>query len=140
MANLKQFLAEADAAPDFAKYLRAAEKKVRSDLTGHFKHKPSPKLEVKILSPYKAKMTIEFQSYLDPKSIEYAENDFKDALVKADINGHVHKIELGDASVGFEFVDAILGSLRPGMKVVAEAFFPTLEFEITFKQIVSRRG
>lgn len=127
------------AAPEFAKYLRAAEKKVRNDLASYFRHKPAPKLEVTIVKPYEAKMTIEFQNYLDPKSIDYADDDFKDALKRADVNGHIHKLEVGNAT-GSEFVEALLSGLKPGMNVKSEAFFPTLEYVITFKQIVSRRG
>lgn len=139
MTNLKQFLTEADAAPEFAKYLKSAEKKVRNDLAGYFRHKPAPKLEVVVTSPYEARMTIEFQNVLDPKSIDYADEDFKDALKRADVNGHIHKLEVGNAT-GSEFVEAILSGLKPGMMVKADAFFPTLEWVITFKQIVSRKG
>ena len=33
----------------------------------------------------------------------------------------------------------MISGLKPGMTVKAEAFFPTLEYVITFKQIISKR-
>jgi hypothetical protein len=136
--NLKSFLAESAAAPEFDKYLKKAERNVRSEMGAHFKLKPSPKLEVKVESPYKARITIDFQRVMDPKSIIAADEDFEFALSTADVNGHIHKLEVGNSN-GPEFVEAFLSGLRPGMKLNAEAFFPTLEYVVTFKQVISRK-
>lgn len=135
--NLKQYLNEADAAPDFAKYLKKAEKHVRSELSSLFKEKLSPKLEVKVESAYKARVTLELQRFAHPKDIDAIEEDFKFALEQADVNGHIFKIELGNSN-GPNFVEALVSGLRPGMTVKAEAFFPTFEYEITFKQIMKK--
>lgn len=133
--NLKSFLTESEAAPAFAKYLKKAEKHVRSELASTFRTKP--KFEVKVISPYKATMTLDMQQFMHPQDIDAVAEDFKFALKQADTESHVFKIEDG-ASHGSNFVEAILGGLRPGMTVKAEAFFPTIEYEITFKQIMKK--
>lgn len=130
---------QAAAAPKFAKYLRAAEKRVRSEMASYFRHKPAPKLSVTVQKPYEATVTIDFQNWLRPESIDDADKMFKEALKDADVNGHIHKLEVG-AAHGSEFVEAMLSGIKPGMTIKAEAFFPTLEYVITFKQIMSRRG
>ena len=136
--NLNE-VTEVSAAPEFAKYLKAAERQIKSELNSYFKQKPSPKLEVSVKSPYAATISIDFQNFMHPADIDAADENFKDALKKADVNGHIHKLETGN-SVGSNFVEVVLSGLKPGMTVKAEAFFPYLAFEVTFKQIVSRRG
>jgi hypothetical protein len=130
---------QSTAAPAFAKYLRSAEKRVRSEMASYFRHKPAPKLSVTVDSPYKATVTIDFQNWMRPETIDDVDEMFKDALKRADVNGHIHQLEVG-AAHGSEFVEAMLSGLKPGMSLKAEAFFPTLEYVITFKQIVSKRG
>ena len=124
--------------PSFAKYLKKAEGAVRSELKSYFKHKPSPKLEVTFEKPFEARVTLDFQQWLHPGDIDAVDEDFADALKKADVNGHIHKLEVGNAH-GSHFVEAMISGLKPGMTVKAEAFFPTLEYVITFKQIISKR-
>lgn len=127
------------AAPDFAKYLRAAEKRVRTEMASYFRHKPAPKLTVTVQGTHEATMTIDFQNWMRPETIDDADDMFKDALKGADVNGHIHKLEVGNAH-GSHFVEAMLSGLKPGMNIKSEAFFPTLEYVITFKKIMSRRG
>lgn len=136
--NLKNILTEGEAVPQFAKYLRSAERKIRKEMSSYFRHDPQPKLLIEVISPYVARVTLEFQNWLDPKSIDYADSDLKDALEKSDINGHIHKLEVGNAT-GSEFVEAMISGLKPGMTVKAEAFFPVLEYVITFKQVITKK-
>jgi hypothetical protein len=133
--NLKSFLTESEAAPAFAKYLKKAEKHVRSELASEFRLKP--KFEVKVVSPYKAIMTLDIQHFMHPEDIDATDDDFKFALNQADTEGHIFKLEVGNAT-GSHFVEAMISGLKPGMTVKAEAFFPTLEYEITFKQIMKK--
>lgn len=108
-------------------------------MASYFRHKPAPKLSVTVQKSHEATMTIDFQNWLRSEAIDDADKMFKDALKDADVNGHIHSLEVG-AAHGSEFVEALLSGLKPGMNVKSEAFFPTLEYVITFKQIVSRRG
>jgi hypothetical protein len=76
---------------------------------------------------------------MHPEDINEAYSDITRAIVKADVNGHIQKQE--ETGSGANFVEALLTGLRPGMKpVMVEAFFPTLMFDITWKNIVSSKG
>lgn len=133
--RFKNFLTEEDAAPAFAKYLKKAEKFVRSELAGEFRNKPAPIFSVTVLSAFKAKITLELQHWRHPEDIEAIDEDFKFAIQQADENKHIFKLEVGDAT-GSQFAEALLSGLRPGMTVKAEAFFPTFEYIVTFKQLM----
>jgi hypothetical protein len=74
---------------------------------------------------------------MHPEDIDAVDDDFKFALKQADVDGHIFKLEVGNAT-GSHFVEAMISGLKPGMTVKAEAFFPTLEYEITFKQIMKK--
>lgn len=60
----------------------------------------------------------------------------KHAITSADKEGYISSIEIGEVSVGENFVEAILSGLRPGMPVIAEAFFPTISYEVKWKNIM----
>ena len=92
---------------------------------------------VSVQAPNKATYLIEFNSYMDPQDIVSMHKDLVDAIKASDENGHIHSIE-DTGSSGEGTVEAILGGLRRGMKVLPEAFFPTVEYTVTWKQIVSR--
>ena len=135
--NLQDIITESiTPAPYFKKFLDKAEKKIKSEMKWVFQHN-APNLEIKLESSYKARITLEFQHWLDSKDIDAADEDFKFAIEQADTEDNIHKLEIGDAS-GSEFYEVVLGGLRPGMNVKAEAFFPTLEYVVTFKQLIRK--
>lgn len=92
---------------------------------------------VKVDAPNKATYLIEFNRYMDPKDIVSMHKDLVDAIKASDVNGHIQSIE-DTGSSGEGTVEAILGGLRKGMKVLPEAFFPTVQYTVTW-QIVTRR-
>jgi len=93
-------------------------------------------LSVATTGQNKATYTIEFNHWLREETIGEVCKEIEDAIKKSDVNGHIHKIE--DHSSGEQSVEALLSGLRRGMKLVPEAFFPTIEFVVTW-QIVTRR-
>lgn len=88
------------------------------------------------MSPTSAKIYIEAQHWLPSESIVDAFKEINDAIVASDTQGHLASV-VEDGS-GEHFLEAVLSSLRPGQPVIAEAFFPTFIFEITWKNIVSK--
>jgi len=108
---------------------------VRKTLKPWFENKEQVRVEV--LSEKSAKFLIEFNYWMRPETIVDVHNEFEEAIKKADVNGHIQSIEEGN-STGEHYVEAMLGGLKPGMKVKAEAFFPTMEKIVTW-QIVTRR-
>ena len=97
------------------------------------------KFEMKVLDPLKVQIIIEMQKFMHPESIEDAYSELTRTITKADVNGHIHKLE--ESGSGTQFVEALLTGLRPGMKpIMVEAFFPTIMFDITWKNIVSSKG
>lgn len=122
-------------APLPKKYASRAERFVRSELGSTMS---SAKLTVVPEGTHKAKFVLDFERAVRPEDLKAIDEDFRDSIRQSDKEGHIFKIEDGDASSGYEFGEVLLYSLRPGMKVSAEAFFPTLEYVVTWKQIVSR--
>ena len=95
------------------------------------------KFEMKVLEPLKVQIIIDMQRYMHPGDIESAYSDITRAIAKADVNGHIHKQE--ETGNGPDFVEALLSGLEPGMKpIMVEAFFPTLMFDITWKNILPK--
>ena len=95
------------------------------------------KFEMKALEPLKVQIIVEMQKFMHPEDINDAYSEITRAIVKADVNGHIQKQE--ETGSGANFVEALLTGLRPGMKpIMVEAFFPTLMFDITWKNIVSK--
>lgn len=92
---------------------------------------------VTVDAPNKATYLIEFNGYMDPADIVSMHKDLVDAIKASDVNGHIHSVE-DTGSSGEGTVEAILGGLRKGMKVLPEAFFPTVQYTVTW-QIVTRR-
>jgi hypothetical protein len=99
---------------------------------------PKPKVELRVVSDLKAEVIVEYQRYMDPSVISQASEDIHDAIVKADEYGHIAKIE--ETGNGPNFADAVLVGLRPGMPVKAEAFFTTLMFQVTWRQVITHKG
>jgi hypothetical protein len=88
--------------------------------------------------PNQAIFTIDVQKWLRPEDISELTDDLKTTIERAKIPGELFKIV--DNSFGSEFVEAMLSGLRPGMKSIpVESFFPTFQFEVTWKNVVSRK-
>ena len=94
--------------------------------------------ELKPTGPFTVQLIFDMQRYMHPEDIQNAYEDVSDAINKADVDGHIHKLE--ESGHGHEFVEALLTGLRPGMAPIkVDAFFPTLMWDITWKQIVSKK-
>lgn len=96
------------------------------------------KVEMNVLSPLSVEIVVEFQQWLREESIQDAYDKFIYAIKQSDTDGHIEKIEDGNGN-GPKFVEALLSGLRPGYKVIAEAFFPTLAYEVTWKNVVTKK-
>ena len=90
------------------------------------------------ISPTTVEFIAEFHRWLRPDSIEDVYSDMAHEVHLLDEEGWVHTDGPGDNAVGAEFVEAILMGLRKGMKLDAEAFFPTLSYEVKWKNIISK--
>jgi hypothetical protein len=110
-------------------------KYIKSELKNSGKYE----LTVKPLGENKAEFIIDFKHYVSEMDMKAIDENFKFAIDQADKEGHIFKTEIGDAAHGFKFVDSILGGLRPGMTVKAEAFFPTFSYVVTWKMIMKKR-
>jgi hypothetical protein len=95
------------------------------------------KVEMEVVGPFHVKITSDLQHYMSPEDINNMWEDLTDAVSKADTEGHIFKME--EEGSGEYFVQGLLSGLRPGMKLNAEAFFPTVGFSIKWKQIVSSK-
>jgi hypothetical protein len=94
-------------------------------------------VELTIQAPNKATYLIEINRYMHPEDIVAMHKDLVDAIRSSDENGHIHSVE-DTGSTGEHAAEAVLTGLRKGMKVLPEAFFPTVQYTVTWKQIVSR--
>lgn len=92
-----------------------------------------------VLSETSVEIVADFQHIVSPGGIQNVYIDMKYAINSADKEGYISSIEIGEVSVGENFVEAILSGLRPGMPVVAEAFFPTISYEVKWKNIMKRK-
>ena len=110
-------------------------KALKIALKSYFEQKEQVRVEV--VAPNKAIFGIEFNHFMDSKDIVEMHKDFVDAIEKADVNGHVFKIE-DTGSSGEGTVEAMLSGLRKGMKLIPEAFFPTVEYTVIWT-VVTRR-
>ncbi len=88
-------------------------------------------------SAFKAEIVVNFKKVLDPRMIRNASALFYDAIDEADVNGRTASIQ--ETGNGENFVEAVIAGLKPGMVVKAEAFFPTLSYEITWKQMIKKK-
>lgn len=117
------------------KNLQKILKAVKKEATRFNKHS----IEVIAHGPFKAEVAVHFERYMSPESINDITNEIKSAIIDADENGHIFKLDYGDLCHGENFAEALLTGLRPGMSLKAEALFPTVSFEITWKNIVSSK-
>ena len=111
-------------------------KRVERALKDLFKNelKLSGKLTMTVKSPFEAEYEFFHDRALDDKTFDAIVKDADAALRSADEEGHFHSV----ISSGANPAEVLLYSLRPGMTVKAEAFFPTIAFTVKWKQIVSR--
>ena len=134
--KVQEMLKEAvELAPLPKKYASRAERYIRSELGSAMK---SAKLAVTPEGTHKAKFVLDFDRAVRPNDLKAIDEDFRDMIRASDKEGHIHSLEEGDGTAGAEFGEALLYSLRPGMVVRAEAFFPTLEYDVVWKQIMKR--
>ena len=121
--------------PDIAKKANKAVKFIKSEIKNSGKYS----LTVEPKSENKAIFVLSFQRYVPEEDMKAIDEDFKFAIEQSDSEGHIFKIEVGDEAHGYKFVDSILGGLRPGMTVKAEAFFPSFSYEVTWKMIMKKQ-
>lgn len=137
--NLVQ-LHEADMATvsnNIDKYAKRTERAINDALKSWFEIR-GEKVVVTKEADNVFRFTIDFKHWMRSSTIADVDREFEDAIKRSDKEGHMKSVELGNAN-GDEFVEALLSGLRPGMKVIAEAFFPTLEYVVTWT-VVTRRA
>jgi hypothetical protein len=140
MKNLTQILEAIETgqlAPDVAKKAARVQKSIQTHLKSWLTH--GEKVQVTALGSHKVSFRIDFKYWMRSSTIDDVDEEFKYAITKSVDADHVFSIEIG-ASTGPEFVEAMLSGIRPGMLLHAEAFFPEIEYIVTWKQIVSRKG
>lgn len=125
---------ELDALPK--KYAARIEKSIRKNLASALEN---ARLTVTPLGSHQARFTIDVQHAMYPKDHMQLDKDFSQAIWSADDEGHIHLIVDGFGAYGYNFAETVMMSLQPGMIVRAEAFFPTLEHVVTWKNIVKRK-
>lgn len=101
--------------------------------------KPFGKADVQmnVLSETSVEIIADFQRWLPPETIDEVYDEMKYVINKADEEGHLFSVDVGNG-VGADFVEAILSGLRPGMPVKAEAFFPTIAYEVKWKNVMKK--
>lgn len=112
-------------------------KRVERALKDLFKKelKLSGKLSMTVKSQFEAEYEFSHDRVIDDKTFDAIIKDAEATLRAADEEGHFHSVIDGSSNPA----EVLLYSLRPGMTVKAEAFFPTIAFTIKWKQIVSRK-
>lgn len=120
-----------------AKGTAKAVKAVKEKLKQYSTQKPLPDVTVENISPNEAKICVDIHRWHRPKDIIRIGEDIVDAIESSDKEGYIYKIVDGDG-VGPEFCEALLSGLRPGMKLRAEAFFPYLEYVVTWKKMIKK--
>lgn len=96
-------------------------------------------IQVNVLTETSVEYVADFKHWLQPESIRDVYQEMKDAIMRSDTEGHLFSVQVGEVSVGEHFVEAILSGLRPGMPVIAEAFFPTISYEVKWKNIMKHK-
>lgn len=97
------------------------------------------KVEIVVITETSVEIVVDFQHWLRPETIGDVYDEMRNIILKADTEGHIFSVSAGDHAVGEHFVEAILSGLRPGMPVKAEVFFPTISYEIKWKNVISRK-
>ena len=138
LKNLIQLIEETGAVSnEMQRNIRITTKAIEAAVKSWMTRKET--IQVAVHSPNRAVFTLELRQWLRPETIDDVCKEMHDAIKNAKIPGEVFKIE--DNSIGSEFVEALLSGLSPGMKPIKpEAFFPTFQFNVTWKNIVSRKG
>lgn len=91
-------------------------------------------LQMTVLSEHSARYELDHPAVMDDRSFEAVIKDVMSVLKRADEEGHFQRVEDNSSNPA----EVLLHSLRPGMTVKAEAFFPTFEFVVTWKQVTRR--
>lgn len=137
MSTLKELLLlEQSLSSDVTKKASRTALAIKKALKPYMLH--GEKLEVQPLAENKAAFTIDFNRWIRSENLSEIWDEMRLAIESADLEGHLHKVEIGNGS-GDEYAEALLQGLRPGMKVDAAAFFPTIEYIVTWKMIIKRR-
>jgi hypothetical protein len=92
------------------------------------------KLSMTVNSQFSATYEFSYDRVMDNKSFDIMIKDVESVIRRADEEGHVNRVIDSSANPA----EVLLHSLRPGMTVKAEAFFPTISFTIEWKRIVKR--
>jgi hypothetical protein len=121
---------------DMTRNVNRTASSIRKNLKSYFERKEQ--VVVKTIGPFEASFTIDFNYWMRPETILEVHKEFVDAIKASDINGHIHAIEDGN-STGEHYVEAMLGGIKRGMKISAEAFFPTMEYVVKWKQIIKKK-
>jgi hypothetical protein len=124
-----ELLAEGEPTKQMKRFERKLKELFKSEL------KMNGKLMMTVLSPFSASYEFKYERVLDDRSFEAMIKDIQSVLRQADEEGHVHKIDDHSSNPA----EVLLNSLRPGMKVDADAFFPTISFTVTWKQLMKTR-
>lgn len=95
------------------------------------------KVKMTVTGEFSAEVHAEMNLWMRPMSMDGVWEDTLDAIKKADDAGHIKSIV--EDGTGSEYSEALLSGLRPGMKLTAEAFFPTIGYKIEWKQIISKK-
>lgn len=131
LKQLIQLREEVTLTPDITKKVKKAEKSILSYMKSYMGHRE--KLVTKVEGPNKVRFTVDFNRWYHPEDIDYMNEEFEDALKVRKDEDNIHSIEQGNGH-GSKFVEALLSGLQPGMDPVqVDAFFPTVEWVVTYK-------
>lgn len=89
-----------------------------------------------VLTETSARIDIDFHQWMRAESITDIYDELSYLIKKTDVEGYINSLE--EVGHGAEFVEALLSGLKPGMSLRAEAFFPTISFEIKWKNIIKK--
>lgn len=95
-------------------------------------------IQMNVLSETSVEIVVDFQKWMAPETILDAYQEMEYSIKKADEEGYLFSVTIGNGH-GADFVEAILQGLKPGMTVKAEAFFPTLAYEVKWKNIIKKK-
>lgn len=119
--------------PDIAKSVKRVEATIRKE----FKRLGPFSIEIDAVESHKVKFTVEMQRWLNytDKDFDLFESELKSSIDHADTDSKIFKVELPIWPTG-QYYEAILGGLRPGMTLKADAFFPMFEVVVTWKKMI----
>lgn len=95
-------------------------------------------IQMNVLSETSVEIVADFHVWLRSETILDAYEEMAYSIKKADEEGYLFSVTFGNGH-GADFVESILQGLKPGMTVKAEAFFPTLAYEVKWKNIIKKK-